>query len=87
MPPPTLNLAGRKYVVIPQSEYRQLKARAARNGNAIARARRQTEDDYWIEAALKAEADARERGEKAIPFEQVEDELDSRKRSRRRRRR
>jgi len=28
--PPTLNIAGRKFVVIPADEYRQLKAKAAR---------------------------------------------------------
>ncbi len=30
--PPTLNIAGRKFVVIPADEYRQLKAKAARTG-------------------------------------------------------
>jgi hypothetical protein len=38
--PPTLNIAGRKFVVIPLDEYRQLKAKAARTPNP-ARAKRQ----------------------------------------------
>ena len=32
--PPTLNIAGRKFVVIPADEYRQLKAKAARTPKA-----------------------------------------------------
>ena len=51
-------------------------------------ARRQMEDDYWIRMALKAEADARAKGEKPIPLEEVERELDQiKERSRGRRRR
>jgi len=39
--PPTLNIAGRKFVVIPADEYRQLKAKAARTAKP-ARPKRQT---------------------------------------------
>ena len=35
MPPAMLNLSGRKFVVIPEKEYRKLKAKAARNGKAV----------------------------------------------------
>ena len=36
------------------------------------------EDMYWTEAALKAEADARVKGEKPVPLEAVERELEAR---------
>jgi len=42
-----------------------------------AQAQRQTEDDYWTRSALEAEAKARAKKEKPIPFEQVERELDA----------
>ena len=32
--PPTLNIAGRKFVVIPVNEYRQLKAKAAKTAKS-----------------------------------------------------
>ncbi len=36
----TLTLGGRKFVVIPQAEYRLLKAKATRNGKASPRTKR-----------------------------------------------
>jgi len=47
-----------------------------------AQAQRQTEDDYWTQAALDAEARARALNEKPIPLEQVERELDALRRRR-----
>jgi hypothetical protein len=43
--PPTLNIAGRKFVVIPADEYRQLKAKAARNGKPSRGKRQPTRQD------------------------------------------
>jgi hypothetical protein len=54
---------------------------ASREGKRTAQAHRQREDDYWTESALKAEAQARAKGEKPIPFAQVERELDRRRRA------
>ena len=45
MPPSTLNLQGRKFVVIPEKEYRALKAKAARNGKTARPKRRLTKQD------------------------------------------
>lgn len=65
-----LNLSGRKFVVIPEKEYRKLKAEAARNGKAqrtrgklskqergdIAEASRRLANPRWIShEQLKAE--------------------------------
>lgn len=47
-----------------------------------AQAPRQSEDDHWTRAALRAEARARANDEKPIPFEAVERELDARERAR-----
>ncbi len=41
----TLTFAGRKFVVIPQSEYRQLKAHATRNGKPVKTKRRLSRQD------------------------------------------
>jgi len=72
----TLKIGRQEYILLAKRDFQKLAAQA----------RRQTEDDYWTQAALKAEADARAKGEKPIPFEQIERELDARKlRSRKRR--
>ena len=64
-----LKLAGREFVILPKRDFQKLAAQA----------QRQTEDDYWTEAALKAEAQFAASGEKPIPFEQFERELDAKK--------
>ena len=58
----TLKLAGREFVILPKRDFQKLAAQA----------QRQTEDDYWTKAALKAEAQFAASGEKPIPFEQFE---------------
>jgi hypothetical protein len=73
----TLKIGKREFVLLSKRDFEKLAAQA----------RRQTEDDYWTEAALKAEADAQAKGQKPIPLEDIERELDAAKRSRRRRRR
>jgi hypothetical protein len=48
MPPATLTLSGRKFVVLPEREYRQLKAKATRSGggkHAHAKPRRVSRQD------------------------------------------
>jgi hypothetical protein len=65
----TLKIGKQEYVLLAKRDFKKLAAKA----------RQQVEDDYWIKAALKAEAEAKSRGEKPIPFEQIERELDARK--------
>jgi hypothetical protein len=65
----TLKIGKKEYVLLAKRDFQRLAAQAER----------QIEDDYWTEAALKAEAEARAKGEKPIPFEQIERELDARK--------
>lgn len=65
----TLRIGRREYVLIARRDFERLSAEASR----------QREDDYWTKAALAAEADARRRRQKPIPFEQVERELDARR--------
>jgi hypothetical protein len=65
----TLTIGKREFVLIGKREFQKLAEQA----------QRQTEDDYWIQAALDAEAKARLRKEKPIPFDVVERELDARK--------
>ena len=65
----TLKIGKQEYVLLAKRDFQKLAAQAER----------QTEDDYWTEAALKAEAAAKAKGEKPIPFEQIERELDARK--------
>ncbi len=60
----TLTLAGRKFVLIPQAEYRQLKARAkataTRNGQTTETKRRLTKQDRGdIAESFRASADPR----------------------------
>ena len=63
----TLKIGSGEFVVVAKRDYERLAAQA----------RRQTEDDYWMESALRAEGRARSRREKPIPFSQVERELDA----------
>lgn len=65
----TLKIGRQEFVLLAKRDFRKLAAQA----------QRQTEDDYWTEAALAAEAEARAKNEKPIPFEEVERELDARK--------
>jgi hypothetical protein len=62
----TLKIGKREFVLLGKRDFEKLAAQA----------QKQTEDDYWTLAALQAEAKARSRGEKPIPFDQVERELD-----------
>jgi hypothetical protein len=79
----SVRIGRREFILLAKSDFVKLAAQA----------QRQTEDDYWIQAALDAEAKARAKGEKPVPFELVERELDARKslgsigRQRKRRRR
>ncbi len=66
-----LKIGKREFVLISRRDYEKLAAQA----------RRQSEDDYWTESALKAEAKARSRKERPIPFAAVERELDARRQS------
>jgi hypothetical protein len=68
----TLKIGKREFVLLAKRDLEKLAAQA----------RQQAEDDYWTKTALKAEAKARARLEKPIPFEQVEREMDARKRTR-----
>jgi hypothetical protein len=45
MPPATLSLGGKKFVVIPQAEYRQLKAKAARSSKPNRAKRRPSQQE------------------------------------------
>ena len=65
----TLKIGKREFVLLTKSDFKKLAAQA----------NRQTEDDYWTEAALRAEAKARSNKEKPIPFEDLERELAARK--------
>ena len=65
----TLKIGKQEYVLLAKRDFQKLAAQA----------QQQIEDDYWTEAALKAEAEARAKGQKPIPFEQIERELDARK--------
>ena len=73
-----LKIGKQEYVLLAKRDFEKLAAKA----------RRQIEDDYWTETALKTEAEMRAKGQKPIPFAQVERELDERKlRASKRRRR
>jgi hypothetical protein len=73
----TLKIGKREFVVLAKRDFQKLAAQAER----------QLEDDYWTRSALESEATAKARGEKPIPFERVERELDARKRAKSARRR
>lgn len=66
----TLKIGREGYVLLHKPDFKKM-ARQADGG---------LEDDYWTNAALAAEAKARAKCERPIPFEQVERELDARKR-------
>ena len=68
----TLKIGKREFILVPKRDFEKLAAQA----------RRQMEDDYWTTSALEAEAKSRSRGEKPMPFEEVERELGARKRRR-----
>ena len=65
----TLKIGTREFVLLTKRDFNKLAAQA----------NRQTEDDYWTDAALRAEAKARSNKERPIPFEVLERELDARK--------
>ena len=65
----SLKIGRQEFILLAKRDFQKLAAQADR----------QLEDDYWTQAALTAEAEARAKGEKPIPFEQVEQELDARK--------
>lgn len=67
----TIKIGKREFVLLPKRDFEKLTSQA----------RLQSEDDYWAESALKAEARAKARGEKPIPFAEVEKKLDARNRA------
>jgi hypothetical protein len=73
----TIRVAGREFVLLPKRDFNKLAAQAEQYA----------EDQYWARSALKAEADAKAKGEKPIPLDEVERELDARQASQRKRRR
>jgi hypothetical protein len=72
MPAATLNLSGRKFVVIPQREYLQLKAKAARNGKQTTRSKRRPNRQ---DRGDVAESLRRMSSDKSVPLEKVAREL------------
>jgi hypothetical protein len=63
----TLKLGGHKFIVLPESEYRQLKAQAVRNGKSVRAKRRPSRQERGdIAEARRALADPRR-----IPADQV----------------
>ena len=67
----TLKIGGREFVLLAKQDFEKLAAQADR----------QSEDDYWTDAALAAEAAARAKKQMPIPFADVEREIDKRSRS------
>jgi uncharacterized protein YaiI (UPF0178 family) len=66
-----LNLSGRKFVVIPEKEYRELKAKAARNGKSPRTKQKLSKQDRGdIAESLRRLADPRR-----ISHEQLKAEL------------
>ena len=68
-----IKIGKREFVLLAKRDFEKLAAQA----------QRQSEDEYWTNAALEAEARARAKNEKPIPFDQIERELDARKPARR----
>jgi len=68
----TLKIGRREFVLLPRRDFDRLAAQAQRH----------TEDEYWTAAALQAEAEAKARDDKPIPFSEVERELNARTKSR-----
>jgi hypothetical protein len=71
----TIKVAGREFVLLPKRDFNKLAAQAEQYA----------EDQYWARSALKAEADAKAKGEKPIPLEQVERKIDAKQASQRKR--
>jgi hypothetical protein len=67
----TLKIGRREFILLSKRDFAKLAEQAGR----------QTEDDYWTKAALNAEAKSRAKKEKAIPFEDIERDLDARHRA------
>lgn len=65
----TLKIGKREFVLLPKRDFEKLAEQA----------RRQIEDEYWTDSALRTEARARARREKPVPLEQVEREIDERR--------
>jgi len=68
----TLKIGKREFVLLARRDFDKLAAPA----------QKQLEDDYWTNAAHEAEQKARTKGEKPIPFEYIERELDERRKRR-----
>lgn len=66
----TIKFAGKKFVIIPESEYRKLERRASSARPSKPRPRLSAEDRYDIAEAKKALAEG-----SFIPWEQVKKEL------------
>jgi hypothetical protein len=64
----TIKIGKREFILLSKPDFEKLAAQA----------QRQTEDDYWTDAALDAEA--REKNQKSIPLEEVESDLDAQNR-------
>jgi hypothetical protein len=64
----TIKIGKREFVLLAKRDFERLAAQADQ----------QAEDQYWTKAALAAEAEARAKRQKPIPFEDVERELDAR---------
>jgi hypothetical protein len=60
-----LKIGGREFILLPKRDFQKLAAQAER----------QMEDDYWTQVALAAEASAKSKKEKPIPFDEVEREF------------
>ena len=67
----TLKIGRPEFILLAKSDFEKLASQA----------RRQSEDDYWTQSALDAEARAKAGRQRPIPFEQIERELDARKRA------
>lgn len=68
----TLKIGKQEFVLLARRDFERLAAQA----------QRQTEDEYWTDAALQAEANAKARHEKPIAFSEIERELNARHKSR-----
>jgi hypothetical protein len=67
----TLKIGAREFVVVAKRDFDKLAAQARRQ---------EAEDRCWTKTALEAEAKSRAKGERPIAFEDVERELEARKR-------
>jgi len=69
MTPQMITIDKREFVLLAKRDFQKLAAQA----------QRQTEDDYWTQAALKAEAHARAKKQKPVDFESVVSAIDAAK--------